>query len=72
MIGAAFSAGRSADEPTSRQQRSYETYGHNTSHPLRYTKPFAWMADKTHIERAAGAFAASFMSASGAQYAGYP
>ena len=72
MIGAAFGAGRSDDEPTSRQQRSYDTYGHNTSHPLRYTKPFVWMAHKTHIERAAGAFAASFMSASGAQYAGYP
>ena len=72
MLGAAFGAGRSSDEPSSRSHKSYDTYGHSTSHPLRYSRPFGWVAHKPHIERAAGAFAAGFMSASGAHYAGYP
>ena len=72
MLGAAFGAGHSSDEPSSRSHKNYDTYGHGTSHPLRYSRPFGWVAHKPHIERAAGAFAAGFMSASGAHYAGYP
>ena len=67
MLGAALSAGRSEDgEATS--CKLHDTYGH-TGHPLKYSKPFLWMAHKPHIERASGVFAAGFMSASGAQYA---
>ena len=69
MIGAAFGAGRSEDEPTSRT--TYDTYDHN-GRPVRYSQPYLWATQKTHIERASGVFSAGFMRAAGAQYAAYP